>query len=68
MKYKITELTTHSKNMRAVKRGINEFTKGYQPEFIKDESIWNMSKNYFFHLQYVHKVSEAIQLEIQLSN
>jgi hypothetical protein len=77
LKSKINELETNSKNrnIRNIKRGINEFKKGYQPRsnLVKEENvdlhadsqnIFNRWKNCFIQLFNLHGVSDIRQTQI----
>jgi hypothetical protein len=74
LKDKIDELVPNSKhkNIKDLRRGIDECKRGYQPRsnFVKDEkgdllanshNILNRLKNYFSQLFYVHRVSGVRQ-------
>jgi hypothetical protein len=80
LKDKINELATNSKNKNIgdLKRGINEFTRGYhlRSNLVKDENgdlladshnILNRRKNYFSQLLNVHNVSDVRQIEIHMA-
>jgi hypothetical protein len=65
-------------NIRDLYRGINEFTRGYQPRnnLVKDEngdlladshSILNRWKNYFSELLDVHNVSDVRQIKVHMA-
>jgi hypothetical protein len=77
MKDKINELAANSKNknIRDLRRGINEFNKGYRPRnnLLKGENgdlladsrnTLNRWKNYFSQLLNVHNVSDVRQIEV----
>jgi hypothetical protein len=81
LKGKINELESNNKNknIRDLYRGINEFTKGYQPRIniIKDEngnlladpqSVLNRLKNFFNQVQNVHRVHDVRQMDGWLSH
>jgi hypothetical protein len=72
-------MNSKNKNIRDLYRGLNDFTRGYQPgrNFVKDENsdlladsknIVNRLKRYFSQLLNIYSVSDVRHMEIHLNH